>query len=188
LKIYTKTGDQGKTALVSGRRLAKSAALIEAYGSVDELNSFVGALVTEVSDTAVLNDLRYIQHILFNIGSLLAQDGADFPDYPDLQDIDVSYLEGRMDAYDQSLSKMTAFIIPGGSKSISYAHICRTITRRAERRVVDLEELAQTELIMRYLNRLSDYFFILARYLHYLEDIEETKWDNDIRSSIDPAK
>ncbi len=182
MKIYTKTGDKGETSLVSGRRVSKAAGLIEAYGSVDELNSFVGDLITVLDDPILLQDLNYVQNILFNIGSLLARDDADIADYPTLEGIDITYLEQRMDLLNKSLTKMTAFILPSGNAAITKAHICRTVCRRAERRVIQISEHIETTQIVIYLNRLSDYFFVLARYCHVLADLPEQKWDNQIRT------
>lgn len=185
MKIYTKSGDGGSTSLVSGRRVSKADALIDAYGTVDELNSFVGLLITEITDPKILEELSFVQNMLFNIGSLLAKDESDYPNYPTLENGDIQYLEKRIDHMDQSLEKMTAFILPAGSTSISYAHICRTISRRAERRVVELELTSDAHsLIIMFLNRLSDYFFVLARYCHFKEEIPEVQWDNNARSKI----
>ena len=183
MKIYTKTGDKGKTSLVSGRGISKSDALIEAYGTVDELNAFVGALIDKISEKTILDDLEFIQNMLFNIGSVLAKDDAKFPDYPVLLLEDIQYLEKRIDELNGPLEKMTAFILPVGSASIAYAHICRTICRRAERRIIGLSEQGiPVDDIVVFLNRLSDYFFILARHFHLVENIPEHKWDNNIRA------
>ena len=162
--------------MASGRRVDKANALIEAYGTVDELNAFTGHLIAHVSDAELNKDLTYIQHKLFNVGSILARDGADFPDYPTLAEDDISYLEKRIDHYDTLLSQMTAFILPAGSESITRAHLCRTICRRAERRVTEIAEQLESSLIIKYLNRLSDFYFIVARYLHKIEDIDEVTW------------
>lgn len=180
MKIYTKTGDKGQTSLVSGRRVSKAEELIEAYGTVDELNAYIGDLLSVCSDGDVIKDLTYIQHILFNIGSLLAKDGVDLPDYPMLKEQDITYLEDRIDKMNESLEKMTAFILPVGTASISKAHICRTVCRRAERRVIAVADEGMT-MIVQYLNRLSDHLFVLARYFHHIEQVPEVKWDGTHR-------
>ena len=179
MKIYTKSGDKGKTSLVSGRRVEKNDELIEAYGTVDELNSFVGDLQNEIAKSQITDVLDRVQNKLFNIGSILAKDNADFKNYPVLTLEDVEYLENRIDLMDSELSKMTDFILPKGSPAIAKTHICRTVCRRAERRVVLVSESLDVTLIIKYLNRLSDYFFVLARYIHHSEDIPEIKWSKD---------
>ncbi len=183
MKIYTKTGDKGQTSLVSGRRVSKTEALIEAYGTVDELNAYIGDLLSVCQAEDVIKDLTYIQHILFNIGSLLAKDGMELADYPMLKDQDITYLEERIDIMNESLEKMTAFILPVGAPTISKAHICRTVCRRAERRVIAVADEDMT-LIIQYLNRLSDHLFVLARYFHHIERIPEVKWDGTHRDKI----
>ncbi len=176
MKIYTKRGDKGKTSLASGRRVVKSDPLIEAYGSVDELNSFIGDLLNKIDDQKVRDTLTWIQNSLFNIGSLLARDGADFTEYPTLTDDHVLKLESTIDQMNEILPPMTAFILPGGSETISKAHICRTICRRTERRVQEVAEELESSIILKFLNRLSDYFFVLARWLHQQDDIAEVNW------------
>ena len=183
MKIYTRRGDKGKTSLVSGRRLDKSDLLIEAYGTVDELNAFVGDLISQMDLSHLSKELSNIQNILFNIGSLLARDGAQIENYPVVLQEDVDHLESKIDALDVMLTKMTAFILPSGNKQIAKAHICRTVCRRAERRIISLEDQQQFELIIIYLNRLSDYFFVLARYLHHTSGIPEVKWDPNFRDT-----
>lgn len=180
MKIYTKTGDKGSTSLVSGRRISKAEAIIEAYGSVDELNTFTGDLISALKDDAVIKDLTFVQNILFNVGSLLAKDEADFPNYPELKSEHITYLETAIDKMNEDLPKMTAFILPQGSPAISKAHVCRTVCRRAERRVIQVDRLELDADIIKYLNRLSDYFFVLARYLHRVLDVPETKWNQNL--------
>ncbi len=181
MKIYTKTGDKGETSLVSGRRISKAEALIESYGTVDELNAFVGDLAAKLSADDLQRDITAIQHTLFNIGSLLAQDNFEIDGYPTLEITDITYLEGRIDKMNVSLTKMTAFILPVGSEAIAKAHICRTVCRRAERRVIDAEMHTKVPQVVQYLNRLSDYFFVMARYLHFLEGVAEVTWDSGFR-------
>jgi cob(I)alamin adenosyltransferase len=182
MKIYTKTGDKGYTSLVSGRRVLKSEIALEAYGTIDELNSFIGLLITNLKGDDVNLHLSKIQNILFNIGSLLAKDGAAFEGYPELKDDHIDQLEVMIDKLDAELPPLKNFILPGGSISISYAHICRTICRRAERRVVALAEGDEESfsLIIQFLNRLSDFFFILSRSLHLSEGIKEIIWDPSV--------
>ncbi len=179
-KIYTKTGDAGKTSLIGGTKVPKSHIRINAYGTVDELNSFIGLLGDQLSDTHGREQLRKIQDRLFTIGSSLACDPTKeiSMQIPDLVESDISLLENEMDNMNLVLPEMKSFILPGGSPAVSTAHICRTICRRAERIIVELdgsEPLGQP-LIIKYLNRLSDYLFILARYTGHLLGIEEVKW------------
>lgn len=182
MKIYTKTGDKGYTSLVSGRRLLKSEIELEAYGTIDELNSFIGLLMVHLKDNSVYKSLLDVQNILFNIGSLLAKDGADFKDYPQLTNDHINHIEKIIDELDSELPPLKNFILPGGSVSISYSHVCRTICRRAERRVVALADGDEEKyhIIIQFLNRLSDFFFILSRSLHLSEGIGEIIWDSSV--------
>jgi cob(I)alamin adenosyltransferase len=179
-KIYTKTGDAGKTSLIGGTKVPKSHIRIQAYGTIDELNSFIGLLNDQISDTHSREMLREIQDRLFTIGSSLACD----PDkeivmkIPDLKESDILLLETEIDQMNAKLPEMKSFILPGGHESVSAAHICRTICRRAERLIVELDEKERLDqpLIIKYLNRLSDYFFVLARWLGHLLGAEEIRW------------
>jgi cob(I)alamin adenosyltransferase len=179
-KIYTKTGDAGKTSLIGGTKVPKSHIRIQAYGTIDELNSFIGLLNDQISDTHSREMLREIQDRLFTIGSSLACD----PDkeivmkIPDLKESDILLLETEIDQMNAKLPEMKSFILPGGHVSVSSAHICRTICRRAERLIVELDEKERLDqpLIIKYLNRLSDYFFVLARWLGQLLGATETRW------------
>lgn len=176
-KIYTKTGDQGETSLFGGLRLPKSHIRIEAYGSVDELNAFVGALTDydEVIDEKA--QLHAVQHRLFTIGSNLASDPNKEMITPDLQESDITLLEDSIDKMTNGLPPLKHFILPGGHPAISTCHMVRTIARRAERRIVALSLQSQVdEIIIRYLNRLSDYAFILGRWIAANNGIEEIKW------------
>lgn len=175
MKIYTKTGDEGKTGLYSGKRLSKAHPRVEAYGTVDELNAFLGLLRDHVDDEAISAELLAQQHHLFALGAAMADDrpGQAYK----LPEDAVTNLEVRMDAMNESLPKMTHFILPGGAPVLSYAHLCRTVCRRAERRTVELAEAVEMDKsIIIYLNRLSDYFFVLGRFLAQVENIEEVKW------------
>jgi cob(I)alamin adenosyltransferase len=180
-KIYTKTGDAGKTSLIGGTKVLKSHARINAYGTMDELNAFIGWLMDQLADMHSREILREIQDRLFTIGSSLACD----PDkditmkIPDLTESDILLLEKEIDTMNAKLPEMKSFILPGGHYAVSAAHICRTICRRAERMIVDLdsrEPLGQP-LIIKYVNRLSDYLFVLARYTGHLLGAEEVKWE-----------
>ncbi|MBK9735541.1 MAG: cob(I)yrinic acid a,c-diamide adenosyltransferase [Saprospiraceae bacterium] len=177
MKIYTKTGDEGTTSLFGGKRIHKDDIRIEAYGTVDELNSFIGLLLTSVSDEDQIQILIVIQNRLFTIGSNLASDPEKQMITPDISEEDVQLLEKSMDNMDYDLAPLKNFILPGGSLSVSYAHICRTICRRAERRVVTLNrESPVDQYIEIYLNRLSDYFFVLSRWLAHIENVKEIIW------------
>ena len=164
--IYTKTGDKGKTSLVGGKRVDKTHIRLDAYGTVDELNSFVGLLVCEVKDDELKDFLLYIQNKLFVVGSYLATEAeAQTPQSAQIiTDADIEALETMMDKMDAQLPKLTRFILPGGSESSARAHVCRTICRRAERNVYKVaDEFPIHEMILIFLNRLSDFFFLAAR-------------------------
>jgi len=177
MKIYTKTGDTGQTSLFGGDRLSKDDARIEAYGTVDELNAFVGLLRDHLSDEGVRALLLIIQNRLFTLGAHLATAPGRQSAAPDLKDEDIQLLEQAMDRMDEVLAPLRNFILPGGHPAISFAHLARTVCRRAERRVVSLvQEDEAVEIIIRYLNRLSDYFFVLARYIAHLYQVEEVIW------------
>lgn len=180
MKIYTKTGDAGKTSLLGGTKVSKGDLRIEAYGSVDELNAYVGLLWDHVNEDDVKRILKEIQDRLFTIGSELAVDPnkkMDMP-LPDLHESDIELLEKEMDRMDATLPVMKHFILPGGAPVISYAHLARTVCRRAERNCIRLhdEEGHVSPLIIKYLNRLSDYFFMVARYIGHVNGIPEIAW------------
>jgi cob(I)alamin adenosyltransferase len=176
-RIYTKTGDKGETTLFGGRRVPKSHLRVDAYGTVDELNSFVGWLRDSVENQRVREVLRQIQHHLFTVGTHLASDPAKHPPLPDLLPADVELLEKEMDAMDAQLPPLKNFILPGGHPMVSICHVCRTVCRRAERLAVALHESEVVEsIVLQYLNRLSDYFFMLARQLAQDLDAEEVIW------------
>jgi cob(I)alamin adenosyltransferase len=180
MKIYTKTGDKGKTSLLSGKRVSKYHPRIDAYGTVDELNSFIGLLrafeLERISDQILKN----IQNQLFAIGSCLAMDEKR-PEFalPEISSADIEILESEMDRIDATLPKLKSFIIPGGSQSIAVCHVCRSICRRSERLITELADNEQVdELIVIYMNRLSDYFFMLARKIGFDNNIEMPVWKN----------
>lgn len=179
MKIYTKTGDKGQTALFGGQRVAKNNARIEAYGTVDELNSFVGLLRDHIEEEAIRDTLFVVQNRLFNLGAYLATppDTPNTSGVPDLEEEDIAALEQEMDRMDQSLAPLRNFILPGGHVIVSYAHIARTVCRRAERQVVSMHQQEDIHPIaIQYLNRLSDYCFMLARYLAKTLNAEEITW------------
>lgn len=176
-KIYTKTGDEGNTALFGGKRLPKSHVRIEAYGTLDELNSFIGLLKDHLDDQQVCMRLFEIQNRLFDLGSYLATDPEKQLMELSLRKNDVDVLESEIDAMEQSLPPLKNFILPGGHPVVSYCHVVRCVCRRAERQVVALH-LHETvhPLALQFLNRLSDYFFVLGRKLAHDLHIEEVLW------------
>ncbi|MDR2954064.1 MAG: cob(I)yrinic acid a,c-diamide adenosyltransferase [Prevotella sp.] len=164
--VYTKTGDKGTTSLVGGKRVSKTHIRLEAYGTTDELNSFVGFLIQQIENEHDLETLSYIQHKLFTIGSYLATETeAVSPKAASIiTEGDISHIESEMDAIDNDLPPLKQFVLPGGSESASRAHLCRTIARRAERCIYRVkEEYPVDDNILMFINRLSDYFFLLAR-------------------------
>jgi cob(I)alamin adenosyltransferase len=177
-RIYTKTGDKGETALFGGKRVPKSHLRVDAYGTVDELNSFIGCLRDQVQDQPTRDLLALTQHRLFTLGAHLASDPAKHPPTPDLLPDDIQLLEKEMDRMDDQLPPLKHFILPGGHPAVSACHVCRTVCRRAERLAVALAQSGEPveDLAIQYLNRLSDYFFILARYLAHILGAEEVIW------------
>ncbi len=180
LKIYTKTGDLGKTSLIGGTKVPKSHVRIESYGTVDELNSYIG-LVNDLFDHPESNlTLKEIQDRLFTIGSSLACDPEKEPlmKLPDLKEEDVKLLEANIDAMNEVLPVMKSFILPGGHPTVSHLHIARCICRRAERICVQMqiEEIFIDPLVIKYLNRLSDYLFVMARFAAYILRVPEVAW------------
>jgi cob(I)alamin adenosyltransferase len=178
MKIYTKTGDKGLTSLVGGTRVAKTELRIEAYGTVDELNSYIGLVRDQVVNEGRKEVLKEIQDRLFTIGSILASEPEQTKkQIPDLNEGDIELLENEMDKMDENLEPMRFFILPGGHQSVSFGHLARTVCRRAERCVLRLtEESEVNSLVVRYLNRLSDYLFVLCRMMAKELEIEEVAW------------
>lgn len=178
MKIYTKKGDQGSTGLIGGTRVSKGDVRIEAYGTVDELNSYIGLISTLAIDLRYVSQLQEIQDRLFTIGSHLAADPEKSKmQLPDLTESDVEKLEHWMDVMDEALPALTAFILPGGHPISAHAHVARCICRRAERMAVSLDELEGVEaLVLTYLNRLSDYLFVLARKISLDNGTTEHTW------------
>lgn len=179
-KIYTKTGDAGLTSLLGGTKVPKNDWRIDAYGTVDELNSFIGLLHDKIKDhTRVFSgqtqQLEIIQNNLFKIGSVLSYDmTANLKiELPNVTESDVTDLENWMDSMEEELPPLKNFIIPGGHEMVSLSHICRTVSRRSERCTV---QAIQYPIIMKYINRLSDYFFMLSRFIAFKLDIKEKIW------------
>lgn len=177
MKIYTKTGDKGETSLLGGKRVSKDDIRIEAYGTVDELNAHIGALISELENDKMITHLLSIQSLLFTIGSYLAAESDDHPSLPILDDSYVKDLESAIDLMDKELDPMTSFILPSGSRAIAQSHICRTVCRRAERRIIAAElNTANSKLIIMIINRLSDYLFVLGRMIAKKEGVSDVPW------------
>ncbi|MBP3829397.1 MAG: cob(I)yrinic acid a,c-diamide adenosyltransferase [Bacteroidaceae bacterium] len=184
--LYTRTGDTGTTSLVGGQRVPKTHLRLEAYGTVDELNSFIGLLIAEMdasSDASGLertvDQLTDVQSLLFSIGSILATDTSERDVRPGryVEEVDVTTLEHAIDAAEEGLPGWRGFILPGGTRAASLAHVCRTVCRRAERAIYRVAEEADVDAtLLRYVNRLSDYFFALAKRLNYIAGHEESYW------------
>ncbi|GAB6976876.1 cob(I)yrinic acid a,c-diamide adenosyltransferase [Prevotella falsenii] len=180
-KVYTKTGDKGTTGLIGGTRVKKSDIRIDSYGTVDELNSFIGLLATYVNEQETADLLAEIQNILFNIGCNLAM-GENFK--KEIKEsvvagVFIEHVENAIDRMQAAIPELKSFVIPGGSRSASIAHVCRTVCRRAERLIIALDETSAVDSnLMAYVNRLSDYFFVLSRYLNNIEKVDEKIWQN----------
>lgn len=179
MKIYTKTGDKGQTGLIGGSRVSKADLRIDAYGTVDELNSWIGLVRDQAVNTNRKDFLKEIQDRLFTIGSELATD----PDktvkraMPAIIPRDVTSLEDAMDAMDAELPELRAFVLPGGHQAVSYCHLARTVCRRAERLIIALNQQSPVDdLVLQYINRLSDYLFVLSRKMAQELGSEEVAW------------
>ncbi len=185
-KIYTKTGDLGKTSLIGGTKVAKSHLRIDSYGTIDELNAHIGLVNDMIDDNETNAMLREIQDRLFTIGSSLAcdPDKETLMKIPDLEEKDIENLEREIDKMNEVLPEMKSFILPGGHITISNIHIARCICRRAERICVQLQEngMFVEPLVIKYLNRLSDYLFVLSRYIGQLLNISEIPWKARIKA------
>lgn len=176
--IYTKGGDKGMTSLLGGKRVAKHHLKIEAYGTVDELMAHT-ALVRDMSDDKMVKEqLLVVLDRLMSAASIIAAEGNELPEnMPSLSEDDIDYLERAIDQMDHELPKLTSFILPGGIPSSSQAHVARTVCRRAERIILKLgDEEVVEDIIMKYFNRLSDYYFLLARKLAHISGIQEIPW------------
>ncbi len=178
MKIYTKTGDQGTTSLFGGKRVSKADLRIDTYGTVDELNSFLGLVRDQEVNRKRKEVLIEIQNKLFVIGSILAtKPGNTKVKIPGLQEEDIIFLEKEIDAMEAELSPMRFFVLPGGHQSVSFCHVARTVCRRAERLTTALHEEEKIEsLVIKYLNRLSDYLFVLSRKMTHELGAEEIAW------------
>lgn len=187
-QLYTRTGDQGMTSLVGGERVKKNSERLEAYGTIDELSSCLGSIVSDAKcNTEVKGQLLEVQNELFNIGGYLATATRKMTDKPSLDQekdapspVDAAKLqdlEGWIDTLDEQTPKIRAFVLPGGCEVASKAHVARTVCRRAERRILDLSEKEYVDInVIRYINRLSDYLFIAARYFNFMQGEEEIVW------------
>ncbi len=178
MKIYTKKGDSGTTQLIGGTRIPKHALRIESYGTIDELNSNIGLIRDQEINSVYKSQLIEIQDRLFTIGSSLAADPKKSTmKLPEIDETDVTFLENLMDKMDEELPEMKFFVLPGGHTTVSYCHLARCVCRRAERMVTHLKETEEVDgLILKYLNRLSDYLFVLSRKLTQDLGAEEQPW------------
>lgn len=178
--IYTKTGDDGRTSLVGGTRVPKTHVRLEAYGTVDELNAQIGLLMTYLTDADDLTFLCRVQHRLFAVGSCLATDceRVQLREESVITLVQVEEVEREIDRVDAKLSPLKAFVLPGGSRGAAVCHVCRTVCRRAERRILRLaEEVEVPPMLLAYMNRLSDYLFVLSRKMNQDEKKVEIFWD-----------
>ena len=185
MKVYTKTGDTGTTALFGGTRVPKHHIRIESYGTVDELNSHIGLIRDQEINVLYKNVLIEVQDRLFTVGAILAtppekevlKNGQKRLQNLGILETDIEFLETEIDTMENSLPPMTHFVLPGGHTTVSYCHIARCVCRRAERLAVHLNDIEPTdELVIKYLNRLSDYLFVLARKLSYDLNADEVQW------------
>lgn len=182
--VYTKTGDAGTTALIGGSRVPKTHARLEAYGTVDELNSFIGLLASFITTDSDRQFLQQIQQKLFVVGSYLAtdQERTEVKSVSVISAADVAAVEDEIDRIDSALPPLRAFVIPGGTQAASVCHVCRTVCRRAERRILSMaEHYPISAELLSYVNRLSDYFFVLSRKINLDADNEEIFWNNSCR-------
>ncbi|MBN1447641.1 MAG: cob(I)yrinic acid a,c-diamide adenosyltransferase [Bacteroidetes bacterium] len=181
MKIYTRTGDEGKTALFGGRRVGKDSARIEAYGTVDELNAFLGDACATVAHDELREHLTQIQHELFMLGADLATPvDSKNVNVQRIEAVHVQRLESLIDTLEEKLPPIRFFILPGGTVTASRLHICRTICRRTERLVVHLATVEDiNEYDLQYINRLSDLLFVLARYANHLDGQQDVRWKQD---------
>lgn len=180
-KVYTRRGDKGQTSLVGGKRVSKSCVRLESYGTVDELSANIGMLIAQLPDGHEREMLFRIQNNLFNVCTNLATDQEDTPLYPSahLPEGETELLEHEVDQIMKELPEAQGFILPGGTCEAAQAHICRTVCRRAERRIVTLsEESIVSPEVHEYINRLSDYLFVLAKKLNFLAGKSEKIWIN----------
>jgi cob(I)alamin adenosyltransferase len=186
MKIYTKTGDTGTTSLVGGTRVSKAYLRIDAYGTVDELNACLGLVRDQPVNADRRDLLKQVQDRLFTIGAnLAAEPDQSRRPIPDLAEADVELLEQAMDQMDAHLPELRHFVLPGGHEAVSFCHLARTVCRRAERTVISLanqEGEFVADLVVKYLNRLSDYLFVLSRAMAHELGVEEVKWTPKLKS------
>ena len=182
--VYTKTGDKGTTGLVGGTRVPKTHIRLEAYGTVDELNSNLGLLISNLTEERDCNFLQAVQHKLFSIGSHLAtdQEKINLYEVSIITTADVENIEREIDAADEILPLLHSFVLPGGSSAAAICHVCRTVCRRAERRILALSESYEiSPELLAYVNRLSDYLFVLARKINFNDGKDEIFWNNSCK-------
>lgn len=183
-KVYTRTGDRGQTSIVGGIRVSKASARLEAYGTVDELSSHLGLLAAMLSEGEYHDMIIRVQNNLFNVCTNLATDQSQTPLYDSakLADGEIELLEKEVDRMMKLLPERQGFILPGGTPVAAQAHVCRTVCRRAERRIVALSEVAQiSSETLQYVNRLSDYLFVLAKIINFNAGVSEIVWQNVCR-------
>jgi len=181
--VYTKTGDKGKTGLIGGTRVPKNHERLEAYGTIDELNSFIGLIRSYELDASIDRVIIEIQSKLFTIGAYLATDTSvsDLRDRIHCDDKQIALMETEMDRMEAALTPLKNFILPGGHPAVGYCHVARTICRRAERRVLTMADTYDVNpWVIRYINRLSDYLFVLSRHLSKYFDVREIPWKSDL--------
>ena len=177
-KVTTKSGDKGKTSLGNGERVSKSHPVIILLGDIDELNSQIGSAITVCNSETVISDLQSIQQDLFNLGGEVS---VQSPDTMLISEGRIEFLEERIDEYNQSLKPLKEFILPGGDEFCSRVHLARSVCRRAERSCVEIiDSIKENKTWLPYLNRLSDYLFVLARYISSERGAEEILWDREI--------
>jgi len=178
MKIYTRKGDSGQTSLIDGDMVNKHNLSVDAYGTIDELNSFLGLLKDYIKDDKIKDILNNIQIKLFSIGSILASGkNQNISAKVKIEKKDVVYIELEIDRLNENLPELKNFVIPGGHKTSSYSHVCRSICRRAERKISELNNKSSVDSnILAYVNRLSDFFFVLSRFIKYSDNVSESHW------------
>ena len=178
MKIYTRKGDSGQTSLIDGEIVYKHSLSVDTYGTIDELNSFLGLLKDYIKDDKIKDILNNIQIKLFSIGTILASGkNQNISAKVTIEKKDVEYIELEIDSLNKNLPELKNFIIPGGHKISSYSHVCRSICRRAERKISELNNKSSIDSnILAYINRLSDFFFVLSRFLKYSDNVSESRW------------
>ena len=178
MKIYTRKGDSGHTSLIDGDIVNKHNLSVDAYGTIDELNSFLGLLKDYIKDDKIKDILNKIQIKLFSIGSILASGkNKNISEKVKIEKKDVEYIELEIDRLNKDLPELKNFVIPGGHKTSSYSHVCRSICRRAERKISELNNKSSVDSnILAYVNRLSDFFFVLSRFLKHSDKVSESYW------------